>query len=41
MEFYTFDEKFIVKKLEPSPKIISQILDFSLNFDEINEVLNN
>ena len=41
MKFYIFDEKLIVKKLEPSQKVINQILEFSLNFDEINEVLNN
>ena len=40
MKFYTFDKKFIVKKLEPSPKVIRKILDFSINFDERDEVLN-
>ena len=41
MKFYIFDEKLVVKKLEPSQKVISQILEFSINFDETNEVLNN
>tara|TARA_B100001778_G_scaffold314501_1_gene299807 strand:+ start:219 stop:344 length:126 start_codon:yes stop_codon:yes gene_type:complete len=41
MDFYSFEGRLPLKRLEPSSEAIKRILDFSLKYDESKEILKN
>ena len=41
MDFYKFEERLPLERLEPSSEVIKRILDFSLKYDEAKEILKN